>query len=154
MTDPETIALGARLEDLLLRQRTAYDRVLALALEQEACIGSGDTDGLMAVLGRKQKQIEAIQATDAALQPVLAAWESVREQAPAPDRERVEQALSGLRTVLQELVAVEDRSRAAAEDRRSDSGERVARLQTGKAMHKAYGQGPSTPGAHYKDRKG
>ena len=142
-----------RLLRLLTAQGALFAQVRDLAGRLMAPIEAGDTDGLMRVLSEKQRLMGQNDRLKAEMAPWLAAWEEARETADPALRAPVEEALETLRGHMTAIFGLEEEARTRLEGARSEAGDRVTRVQAGKAVLRAYGRpAGEPPPARYRDR--
>ncbi|MBN2712295.1 MAG: flagellar export chaperone FlgN [Planctomycetes bacterium] len=154
---PENPAEAAPvLAELLEKQLAIYGSVLDLSRSQRQLIDSGDTSDLMQLLSEKQKLIAEIESVSAVIAPLQNACEGAGDSIPGEVRERIENALAGLRATLAEIVALEDEGQGSLNVQKQGAGGKLAHLQKGKMMHKAYGGNTKKipPIARFKDKNG
>ena len=99
--------------DRLRRQQEKYREMVALSGD------SPDVDALLAQIERKRSILAEIDALEAELAPLKADWAKTRASFTPDEAIQVRATLDGTQQVLQELVKVEDRGRAAADQRQS-----------------------------------
>ena len=153
---PRTAAGCARELAAAIAEQTRVCRVLAdLSARQDAAIDDGDADALLRLLADKQRLIAEREGLDRAAAPLRSAWETLRDAASADVRAPVEGAWGELVEVMGELVRREEGARSKLEQRQSETGIRANRVQTGKAMLRAYGAALKhpDPSPRYQDRQ-
>lgn len=138
----------------LRTQLACYESVLALAQEQKALIVSGQAEGLMELLARKQRMIAEIERLQNAIRPCKERWDAEGDAWPPALRAPVESVVQALRHILGEIVALEDAGREELGDSSQKAGQKITQMQKGKAMHRAYGNTAKPPASppHFKDR--
>lgn len=111
---------------------------------------------LLSLLSEKQRLIEQHQKLSDQAQPYRAQWEaSARDLAGPEAHARVEKAWNALREVLDEVVRLEDLSRAMLQDQKGQVSVDIGKIQKGKIVNKAYGGGfRPPPPARFSDRQG
>jgi hypothetical protein len=150
--DPERVA--ARLGELLERELEEYRAVLDLARRQSEAIANGATEDLMGILSLKQDRVAAVDALQREAEPLRAALEAAGTTCPEDARAAVEERVEALRGVLAQIVALEEEGRRGLEEARGATGQKLRQLQTGKAMHKAYGKQAPPPSSRIRDTHG
>lgn len=151
--NPEEVA--AALQRILRLEISLYKEVRELSRSQLDYIERSDSNGLMRVVGEKQNRIAKIEELEVQGLPLKQQREASLESWPQIARDMVDPLIRQLQAILTEIVALEDQARSAAENFTRDSGEKVRKIQTGKAMLNAYGK--SLKGgsfARYKDKQG
>ncbi len=153
---PDTAqARAEKLLGIMQSQLELYAEVEQISTRQGRVIHSDDTDALMALLAEKQKLIADIDALSQQASPLLAVWENDRNEVAAATRVVIERAVDDLRSILARIVALEDEGQGRLGHARETAGKKIAHMQHGKALHKAYGSGTSIPQqARFKDRNG
>lgn len=154
-TSPEECA--RELARLLDEQTAVCRRILEKTRMQQILVEETREDELLSLLGDKQKLIDEHQKLSGRAAPFRAQWESRSRDAAGPDAHAlVEKAWNGLREVLDEVIRLEDESRAFLEKQKNRVSMDIGKLQRGKIVNKAYGGGaykaPSAP--RYSDKQG
>ncbi len=143
---------------LLSAQTEVYRAILEKTKLQQALVEERSEDKLLALLADKQNLIDRHQKLVDRTNPVRAEWEAgLRERVTPEDHARVEQAWNSLRDVLDEIVKLEDVSRAMFEEQKNKVSVDIGNLQRGKILNKAYGgaktfRPPEPP--RYSDKQG
>lgn len=144
-----------RLTELLREQLDVYGKVLDLGTRQTELIGSGDTEGLMQLLTSKQKLIARVGDLAKRAAPLQAACEEHADDLSPDVRDDLEQTIASLRETLAAIVKIEDEGQNALTGARDKAGGKIAQMQKGKLMNKAYGGGKKPPPtARFKDKNG
>lgn len=133
-------------------------RILEKSQMQQKLVEDHLENELLSLLGDKQKLINDHQALVEQARPFRERWENgERERASAESHQLVERAWNDLREVLDQIVKLEDASRAVLEEQKSRVSLDIGNLQRGKIVNKAYGGAaayrPPTP-PRYSDKKG
>lgn len=143
----------------LLNAQTGICReILDKSRLQQKMVEERNEEKLLALLADKQGLIDKHQKLATQTGPVRGQWEGgLREKVSPESRALVEQAWSALRDVLDEIVQLEDASRAMLEDQKSKVSIDIGNLQRGKIVNKAYGgaktyRPPAQP--RYSDKQG
>lgn len=143
---------------LLNAQTEICRQILDKSKRQQSMVEERNEEKLLALLSDKQSLIDKHQKLAAQTGPVRDAWEAGARERVAPEsRALVEQAWSSLRDVLDEIVQLEDASRAMLEEQKSKVSIDIGNLQRGKIVNKAYGgakayRPPAQP--RYSDKQG
>ncbi|MBI3099736.1 MAG: flagellar export chaperone FlgN [Planctomycetes bacterium] len=127
-------------------QRTLYADMLELARRQDALIGSGDLDGLLELVAKKQSLLHRVSSLDARSAAFRAVWKERRGELPAGAVERVEAAAAGVEETLRRLVEQEKNSSALAEQERVRRHPEMKQGATAKRALGAYVVRPAAPG--------
>ncbi|MDR1744577.1 MAG: flagellar protein FlgN [Planctomycetota bacterium] len=143
---------------LLNAQTEVCAGILEKSRTQQRLVEERDEEKLLSLLADKQSLIDRHQKLAEETNPVRAAWEAgARERAAPGERALVERAWSSLRDVLDEIVKLEDASRAMLEEQKGRLSVDIGNLQRGKIVNKAYGgakmyRPPAAP--RYSDKQG
>ncbi len=143
---------------LLNAQTGVCGGILEKSRMQQRLVEDRDEEKLLSLLADKQSLIDSHQQLVDQTNPVRAEWEAgARERVEPGTRALVEQAWSSLRDVLDEIIKLEDASRAMLEEQKGRLSVDIGNLQRGKIVNKAYGgakayRPPSPP--RYSDKKG
>lgn len=158
MADAATPDQCAReLARLLDAQTEVCRRILEKSKTQQKLVEERREDELLSLLGDKQKLIDAHQRLTEQAAPFRAQWEERARVAASPEAHAlVEKAWNGLREVLDEVVRLEDASRALLEEQKGKVSVDIGKLQRGKIVNKAYGGAAYKPPAapRYSDKQG
>lgn len=138
MSSPDEVSVA--LEKLLRQELSLYREVRELSRGQKNLIEQNDSAALMQAVSEKQFRINKIAQLEQQAAPFKARRETELESWPDSARKRVDPLVRELQTLLGEIVALEDESRAAAEEKVTGSRDKVQKIQTGKAMLNAYGK--------------
>lgn len=133
-------------------------RILDKSKKQQKLVEESNETELLSLLSDKQKLIQEHDKLVKDIGPVRDRWEQgERDRASKESHAKVEEAWSGLRDVLDQVVKLEDASRAVLEAQKNRLSIDIGNLQRGKIVNKAYGSTaayrPPTP-PRYSDRKG
>ncbi len=147
---PENSA--ARLAEILERQLALYCAVRELAVKGRQLIVAKDTSGLMEVLAEKKEKIAAIDALGREAESWRRIWEETHAGLPEEVRAPVEKVVEDLRAVLADILAIEDEGQKNLRAAKEGTGAEIAKLQKGKALHKAYGGVKPPANPQFKDK--
>lgn len=138
MATPEEIT--AALEQLLQQEAALYREVRELSRGQLELIRQNNPAGLLQTVSQKQERLSRIEMIERTAAPLKKMREQNLDAWPAELRNRIAGPVRQLQTLLGEIVALEEQSRAAAESRAPGLGseQRSGATQTGKAMLNAY----------------
>ncbi|MDR1744521.1 MAG: flagellar protein FlgN [Planctomycetota bacterium] len=142
---------------LLNAQAEVCRGILEKSRMQQKLVEDQNEDELLSLLTDKQRLMDKHQALSTQAAPFRQRWEAgLRERADQDARSAVEAAWNSLRETLDEIVRLEDASRAVLEDQKGRVSHEIGRLQRGKLVNKAYGGGPFLPPStpRYSDKKG
>ncbi len=147
-----------QLAEFFLAQADVCGLILEKSKLQQTMVEERREDDLLVLLADKQKLIARQQALSVKAAPFRSQWEKgAREQAAPGARAKVEEAWNRLRGTLDEIMRLEDASRAVLEEQKGKVSLDIGLVQRGKAVNKAYGgaaayRPPAAP--RYSDRKG
>jgi hypothetical protein len=131
-------AAPAVLERLRLQQ-AKYRQMVALVRAQREVFASMDVDGLLGLIEQKRRLLSEIDAVEAQLAPQKGDWLRVRAGFTPEEVRELEATLDGTKTVLEELVGLEDEGRALLEKRREEKSEALEGLLRKSRARGAYG---------------
>lgn len=156
-TLPSPDECARELARLLDAQAVICRNILEKSQLQQKLVEEQKEDELLSLLADKQRLMDQQHALNLQALPFRERWEGgLREGASPASRAAVETAWNTLRDILNEVVRLEDASRAMLEDQKGKVSLELGKLQRGKLVNKAYGGGtvkpPSTP--RYSDKKG
>lgn len=142
---------------LLDEQAAICSQILEKSKMQQSMVEERREDELLTLLTDKQRLIDQHESLTKQAQPFRKEWEdSCRMQAGPAAHAMVEKAWNGLRTVLDEIVKLEDASRAYLQEQKDKVSKDINKLQRGKIVNKAYGSSglrpPPTP--RFSDKEG
>jgi hypothetical protein len=126
------------LAELIDRRHDCLRELLGLARQQHDLAAAGDVDGLLAILGRKQPQLEALQHIAAALKPFR---EENAEQRVWPDASRrvaCQRRWDECTSMHDEIVGLERASEKSLRERRDEVGRRLHASHSAHQAHHAY----------------
>jgi hypothetical protein len=124
--------------------RGLYVRLEALSREQAGLIAALDTDGLLGLLGRRQRLVERIGSVAAELEPYRRRWGAVVGSLGEPVRGQVQGAVEELSALAAAVAERDEQDRRALEaQRRAARGElgELARGRSALAAYAAEGRG-------------
>lgn len=141
---------------LLSEQANICRLILEKSQTQQKLVEERREDELLALLTEKQRFIDRHQQLSAKAAPFRVEWEERARNLAAPAaHQKVETAWNALREVLDEIVRLEDASRAYLQDQKDKVSMDIGKLQRGKIVNKAYGGGfKPPPAARFSDREG
>ncbi len=154
---PSPNECAQELARLLNAQADVCRGILEKSRMQQKLVEDQNEEELLSLLADKQRLMDKQQAFTAQAAPFRQRWEAgLREQADQGSRSAVEDAWNSLRETLDEIVKLEDASRAMLEDQKGRVSHEIGKLQRGKMVNKAYGGGPFVPPSmpRYSDKKG
>ena len=125
----------------LQRQKEKYREMVDLVEGQTGLMASGDPDALMALVERKQALMGEIDSLEKNLAPAREKWPELRSGLDAGAIRKVETAVGETRSVLQQLVKLEEEGQTLLEKRRATAADAINDLMTKKKARGAYGGG-------------
>ena len=152
---PNQCAQG--LAGLLDAQAEVCRQILEKSKLQQQLVEERREDELLLLLAEKQRLIDKQQTLSAQAMQYRVQWEGSVGAAVGPDaRADVERAWNSLREILDQVVKLEDASRAFLEEQKGKVSMDIGNLQRGKIVNKAYGGGGTRPPptARYRDKQG
>jgi flagellar biosynthesis/type III secretory pathway chaperone len=134
------------LAELIDRRHDCLRELLGLTRQQRALAVQGDVDALLAVLGRKQPFLEALQRIAAALQPFHHDDAERRTWADPARRAGCQRLWDECATMYDEIVNLERASEAVLREQRDQVGRQLHASHSTHQVHRAYlhGTEPST----------
>ncbi len=139
MLDPMIMA------SLIERKRHCLEQLHALGQQQLHVIGSGDIDGLFALLDSRQKWLDAFQRIEVCLHPF-------REQDPAQrrwpgeaHREKCRADQQRCQELLANITRLEEQGRTQLERQRDQMAQQLGELNTDRLASVAYASAVTSP---------
>lgn len=141
---------------LLNAQNEVCRGILEKSRLQQILVEERREEELLSLLNDKQILISQHQMLAQKAQPFRTQWEESARTLVGPEAHaRVEKAWNELRLTLDEIVKLEDASRAMLQDQKGKLSVDIGKLQRGKMVNKAYGGGQRPPPeARYSDKQG
>ena len=143
---------------LLNAQAEVCGGILEKSNMQQQLVQDRKEDELLSLLADKQALIDKHQKLADQAAALRERWENgAREQASPDARAGVEAAWNSLRDILDQIIRLEDASRAVLEEQKGKVSLDIGNLQRGKILNKAYGgaktfRPPEPP--RYSDKQG
>jgi hypothetical protein len=128
------------LSTCIAESHRAYQGLLELEKEQGCLIASEDLEGAAAKIAEKNHLLATIRACDERLHHQHIAWQSVRDEAPAALRERLQQQVNGLQALMTELLEAQTRNEENLKDHGEAINSKLMDLQKKKAATRGYQQ--------------
>ena len=154
---PSPNECAQELARLLNAQADVCRGILEKSRMQQKLVEDQNEEELLSLLADKQRLMDKHQAFTTQAAPFRQRWEAgLRERADQGSRSAVEDAWNSLRETLDEIVKLEDASRAMLENQKGRVANEIGKLQRGKMVNKAYGGAPFIPPStpRYSDKKG
>mgnify|MGYP003623318500 CR=1 FL=1 len=149
---------ATELAKLLDAQAVICRQILDKSKQQQQLVEERKEDALLTLLNDKQMLIHQNDKLSKQATPYRGHWENgLREQATPEQRALVEKSWNALLEVLDEILKLEDASRAVLESHKNSVSLDIGNLQRGKMLNKAYGgaatyRPPAAP--RYSDKQG
>ncbi|HLY09720.1 MAG TPA: hypothetical protein VKW04_10490 [Planctomycetota bacterium] len=130
---------AARVLERLRLQQEKYRGMVALVTDQRPVFSSPDVDGILRLIEQKRTLLSEIDAIEAELAPLKRDWARLRAGFTPEEARELDVTLDGTKKVLEELVGLEDESRALLEKRREEKSESLEGLLRKSRARGAYG---------------
>ena len=142
MADPASTTSPAAALTALADLADCYRRLLALGPEQTRCVFAGDTDGLLAVLTRRESLADDAASLEKSLSPLRRDWRSATKSWPDDRRDAAAAAFVTVRDLMAELSKRDDRDAATLRARmattRAELGRAVAEDRAVRRVNQSY----------------
>ena len=125
--------------ELLKRQQALYQQLQQMGEQQSALVAEGQTEPLIALLGRRQILIDQIAALNRSLEPYRADWDDLIAALGAEQRAAVTSLVNDVQSLLGRIMEQDDRDRAALQDAQSRIGGELKKVNRGHQAAAAYG---------------
>lgn len=142
-----------RLARILDRQLSLYGQLAALAAEQSRFIDAEETDGLLEILGRRERLIEQIALTNTEVAPFTQSWDRLAPTLPSRHRIELRQRFDSVAKLVDQIAERDDADRKRLEVRRAQIGQEIEGLSNVRGAINAYTR-PSTSGPIFQDSRG
>lgn len=153
LDDPN--ACANQLANQLEKQTEICVAIKRLSERQQVLVEERNENELLSLLGDKQELMDKHQTLFGKTQELRDKWESLKAQAKPESRTKVENAWERLKTVLNEVVTLEDASRGVLQEQQNKLSMNIGHIQKGKIANKAYGNSYRAPVApRYSDKQG
>lgn len=146
-------AWGRCVVDLLGRQRDLYIQLDGLSAQQASLVAAEDADGLLGLLGERERVMERVLEVNARLEPYRRRWGDVVERLDEAQRAAVGALVGELEALTRRIAERDEADRRAMEESRRAIGAELGSMGRQRAAVRAYG-GPARAGARYEDREG
>lgn len=125
-----------------------------LSRAQSAMVEGGDTDGVLEVLGRRQRLIDRMTQLNESLAPLRERREQMLGALSPAERERVRSRIDEINELVERVRARDDEDRAAMERRRTSIATEISGLARGRGAVAAYSGARTVDGPRFQDRNG
>ncbi len=130
---------ASRVLDRLRLQQEKYRGMVALVRAQRPAFSSMDVDGILRLIEEKRTLLAEIDAIEAELAPIKREWSRIRAGFSADEARQLDATLDGTKKVLEELVGLEDESRALLTKQREEKSEVLEGMLRMNRARGAYG---------------
>lgn len=138
--------------ELLVQQRGVYEELGGLSEQQGALVEAGDAEPLLNLLAQRQTLIDRLTQLNGRIEPYKQNWPALWSQLDATTQTHVQSLITQVQSLLDDIVARDERDRAALHAQRERVAGELGGARRGSAVHRAYGAGSG--GAQYTDRQG
>lgn len=152
LSEPSHDAIDA-LEAVLAEQQDVTAAMASLIEQQESLVASGNAEGLLTLLGRRQELVDRLIASQDRLGEALSAAERALPSAGRERKDRIQAALASIQARLDEVMARDREDQAKLEDGRRKTKRELERMDVMHKAHTAYGRGAGRSN-RYADHRG
>lgn len=143
-----------RMAKLIGDQHALCTELESLSRSQSAMVEGGDTDGVLEVLGRRQRIIDRMTELNESLAPMRERREQMLAQLASSDRERVRTNINEINELVERVRERDEQDREAMERRRGSIATEISGLARGRGAVAAYAGTRAPEGPRFQDRKG
>jgi hypothetical protein len=153
---PGTDPGARRLAGIIDEEHALCLELDGLSVAQSAMVEGGDTEGVLEVLGRRQRIIDRIVTLNAELAPLRERRDELMAALPAQERERVRSKVGEIAQTVERVRARDEQDRLAMERRRAGIAGELSGLARARGAVAAYAapRGHDGGGARFQDREG
>ena len=126
--------------DLLGQQRAIYRQLYELTGRQAQLVKDGEAEPLLELLARRQSLIDELTQINARVEPYKKSWSSLWPRLDSGSQQRVQSLIDDVQGLLDEIVAQDEKDRAALSARRDEAGAGLRHVRAGSAVNRAYGR--------------
>lgn len=123
---------------LLDRQRQLYRTLQGLAETQADLVSTGNPDGLLGVLARRQSLLEDVKKTNDALLPFRQRWDAICQMLDEPQRTQAAEAINEINERLQTIMRRDQKDSEMLQLRCRRIGQELQTSRMGRAAMRAY----------------
>ena len=131
-TEEATVLVG------LKRQQECVRQLAALCRQQRQLVDSGDAEGLLRLLGRRQGLIRELEDAEKEVAGFKAGWPHTRDDLPASDRPRVEQLLAEIEACLKQIIEQDEQDYRQLAGAKEQVGRQLRHAAVGRQVNAAY----------------
>lgn len=139
---------------LLIHQRDLYRQLKMLSDQQAALIAAGDTDQLLAILGQRQRMVDALTTTNRDLAAYRKASPDLQAGLLPGQREEVRTLMDEVDALLHGIIEQDDRDRQQLQSAQQAVGAQIKQVARGGAAVNAYRSNPGGFASRFTDRRG
>lgn len=143
-----------RMAGLIGDQHALCVELDSLSRAQSAMVEGGDTDGVLEVLGRRQRIIDRMTQLNESLSPLRERREQMLGALSPAERERVRGRIDEIAAMVERVRSRDDQDRAAMERRRSSIATEITGIARGRGAVAAYSGTRAPEGPRFQDRNG
>ncbi len=137
----------------LREQRAIYGELESHTRRQGAVLLGGRTDEVLDLARSKEATLEKIEKIDEEIAPLKASWHEQRDQLSDDLRAEVQGEFDAMHQVLENLIALEAEQQKIVEAARSETQDKLKKVEGGRRMNLAYGAPAAVqPEPRYLDR--
>lgn len=134
----DALETGKKLVHLLTQQKTYYQQLQQLSHQQRALVDGSDPEGLLRLLGGRQRLINRLTVIDKELQPLRQRWQEIAESMDAHDRERALALVRQVQEILQDILKHDQADSKSLEQKKDEVASEIKKASQGKRMNQAY----------------
>jgi len=143
-----------RMAGLIGDQHALCTELESLSRAQSAMVEGGDTDGVLEVLGRRQRIIDRIAQLNESLAPMRERREQVLASLGNAERERIRTSIDQINELIERVRARDEQDRESMERRRTGIATELSGLARGRGAVAAYSGTRAPEGPRFQDRNG
>lgn len=121
------------------QEQACYTALLNFSRRQRTVIEAGDMDGLLRILGDKQKILSRVGEIEKLLRPYKENWQAVRARLHEAERQKLGEALRSVEELLAELIRAEKESEELLLLCREAVAKELKQTVQGRTVNTAYG---------------
>ena len=144
----------ADLIEVLDQQRSLYQQLHGLSAEQAQLVDSGDPESLLSLMSQRQRLIDQLTQVSDQLEPYRARWSDYWSQMDDSTRTRVGDLVRQVQSLLEQIMAQDERDRATLAARRTQVAGNLQRMSQGASVNRAYSAKSGPVGARFTDNQG
>ncbi len=130
---------------LLREQKAAILQLQTLGREQRRLIETGESDGLLRLLQRRQRLIDSLRAIGDRIAPLREQLTPLADAAPPDQAQEMRHLLDHVQTMFAELIQTDDEDRRTLQASRDGVAQQLRETKSAGRAFAAYGPRPGTP---------